>query len=101
MAWFRRITCRVNTYNTYCVVPIDGLPEFQSAEEWCMNYYNSNQCQAIQAIAQSKMSTYSKTYYNVNGAFALITVLMARCACSWCLSRKCRRRHFARQQAAQ
>jgi hypothetical protein len=76
MAWFRSKTCRINTYNTYCVVPIDGLPKFTSEKEWCMYYYNSNQCEEIRSTAQSKMSTYSKTFYNTNGAIALFTVLM-------------------------
>lgn len=84
MAWFRSKTCRVNTYNTYCVVPIDGLPKFTSEKEWCMYYYNSNQCEEIRSTAQSKMSTYSKTFYNTNGAIALFTVLMVRRVWSWC-----------------
>jgi hypothetical protein len=78
MAWFRSKACRTNTYNTYCVVPIDGRPEFESAREWCLNFYDSTSCKYIRDSAQFKMSTYSKTFYNSNGAITLVTVFMVR-----------------------
>lgn len=76
MAWFRSKTCRANTYNTYCIVPIDGLPQFDSETAWCEFYYNSNDCASIRETAQFKMSTYAKTFYNSNGAIAVFTVIM-------------------------
>lgn len=78
MAWFRSKTCRGNSYNTYCVVPIDGLPEFNSEEEWCLSYYDATSCEDIRNNAQFKLATYSKTFFVTNGAIAICTVIMVR-----------------------
>jgi hypothetical protein len=78
MAWFRSKTCKAGTYNTLCVVPINGLPEHNSEDEWCLAHYNSTRCAPIRNDAQRKMLAYSLTFYNVNGALGVLTVIMVR-----------------------
>lgn len=76
MAWFRREFCADDTYNTLCVVPIDGLPNFDNETQWCQNYYNSTICADIQDSALEKMETYSFFYYNLNAAIGLFLIIL-------------------------
>lgn len=76
MAWFRSKFCVQNTYNTECVVPIRGLPDFTSEDEWCKEYYDNMRCSGIKNNAQGKMIRFSYTFYNLNGAVGVITVLL-------------------------
>jgi small-conductance mechanosensitive channel len=76
MAWFRKQFCAQGTYNTLCVVPIGGWPIFDSQDEWCEFYYNTNTCAGIQSSAQTIMVAYSYVYYNINGGIGLFLVLL-------------------------
>jgi hypothetical protein len=76
MAFFRWKFCADNTYNTYCVVPIDGLPEFDNATDWCWGNFESYACSDIQDAAQGSMQTYSYIYYNANGAIGVFYIIL-------------------------
>jgi hypothetical protein len=76
MAWFRRKFCADDTYNTPCVVPIDGLPDFDNETQWCEHYHNSTACADIQDSAQGIMETYSYFYYNLNAAIGLFLIIL-------------------------
>lgn len=80
MAFFRWKFCADDSYNTLCVVPIDGLPDFDSEAAWCMNVTmnlnNSDACSDIQDAAQGLMQTYSYIYYNINGAIGVFYIIL-------------------------
>ena len=77
MAWFRLQFCADNTYNTLCVVPIDGLPGFNTTTAWCQYYYdNRTDCSTIQDSAQELMQTYSNLFYNINGAIGVVFIIL-------------------------
>ncbi len=75
-AWFRYKSCAPNTYNTLCVVPIDGLPFFDSANEWCDFYYNSTDCVSIRNAAQAKTTSWTLFYALMNGVLGVIVFLL-------------------------
>lgn len=81
-AWFRSNTCRNDTYNTLCVVPIDGLPLFDNETEWCEFYYNSTDCEGIRNEAQLEVSKHSYTYYLLNAVVGMIVFFLVRKICS-------------------
>lgn len=75
-AWFRYQTCAAGTYNTLCVVPIDGLPFFESEDEWCDFYYNSTACEPIRNAAQAKTNRGCLFYYLMNGIIGIVVFLL-------------------------
>lgn len=77
-AWFRSKTCAGGTYQTLCVVPIDGLPLFTTADEWCEFYYNSTACQGIRDDAQATTVRLSYFFYYMNGAVGIFVFLLVR-----------------------
>ena len=76
MAWFWSQICADNMYNTLCVIPIDGLPDFNMTTDWCNHNYNHTDCSTIQDSAQGLMQTYSYIFYNVNGAIGVFFVIL-------------------------
>jgi hypothetical protein len=84
MAWFRELFCYPDTYNTLCVVPVNGLPEFETEGEWCRKYYpdyDNATCENIREAAQNQMTIYAYTYFNVNGAVGVILVILVSVTC--------------------
>lgn len=75
-AWFRYQTCASGTYNTLCVVPIDGLPFFDSADDWCDFYYNSSACVPIRNAAQAKTNKWCLVFYLMNGILGIVVFLL-------------------------
>ena len=75
MAWFRSKLCG-DTYNTLCMVPIDGLPLFESEDDWCKAFYNSTDCARIRDDAQATMIPFAYSYFNANGAVAVALAVL-------------------------
>jgi hypothetical protein len=78
MAWFREWFCEPGTYNTLCVVPVDGLPKFSSETEWCEEYYQKDTCTGIRNAAQTQMARFAYSYYIINGSFGIAFVILVR-----------------------
>lgn len=75
-AWFRSKTCTGGTYNTLCVVPIDGHPFFRNETAWCEFYYNSTSCTAIRNSAQVKTNSFALSFYTLNGVLGILVLLL-------------------------
>jgi hypothetical protein len=63
MAWFRKLSCEADTYNTLCLVPSLGGQNFSSENEWCLDLFNSTKCSEIQDSAQSMVTKYLYSFY--------------------------------------
>lgn len=84
MAWFREEFCDPGTYNTLCVVPVNGLPQFTSEGDWCEEYYPNYDraaCQNIRDTAQTQTAIFAYTYFNINGAVGVIFVILVSVSC--------------------
>jgi len=64
MAWFRKVFCPDGTYNTLCIVPIDGGIIFPTEEEWCMHYYEAINCTVIRDTAQDRTVRSAFIFYS-------------------------------------
>ena len=63
MAWFRKEFCVDDTYETLCLVPIDGGQNFTSEELWCLDTFNATNCVDIRDAAQTEAARFMSIFY--------------------------------------
>jgi len=76
MAYFRELFCADNTYNTKCMVPIDGGLLFSTEEDWCRMNFNATDCSSIRDNAQQSMDYFVSCFFNINGFWGLFTIFL-------------------------
>jgi hypothetical protein len=75
MALFRKVSCAGDTYNTLCVVPVGGRPEYTSEDNWCNDLCNATNCTEIRNEAQDQVVTYMYLFYNICGSKSIGVVI--------------------------
>lgn len=68
MAWFRLVFCAPETYNSMCMVPINGgSPQVDSEEAWCKIHYplaaNATECTEIRDAAQNRVNSFLYMFF--------------------------------------
>ena len=72
----REIFCYPDTANDQCKVPILGGIDYPTEEAWCLDKYNQTNCEEIRDEAQREYNLTSRTFYTVNGIWALLLVVI-------------------------
>ena len=67
MAWLRKAFCEDGTFNTLCVVPVDGGENSTSELQWCVDTFNSTNCTDIRDSAQNEVTRFMYIFYSSCG----------------------------------
>ena len=79
LAWFRRVFCEpAETANTLCAVPITA-----NDTEYCINMFNSTECESIRANAQERMENVMLGYYYLNAVWGVCLIVLVSSVCLW------------------
>jgi hypothetical protein len=76
MAWFRRVFCQLGTADTTCAIPYRYQENNTLANDWCIEQYNSTECQALRMDATGKMATMSYTFIYINLAVGCVLIVL-------------------------
>lgn len=71
MAWFRNYFCEASTANNRCAAP--HVPNVTS---WCLDMFNSTDCEGIQSNAQNKMEAFMLSFYYINAIWGFLVVIL-------------------------
>jgi hypothetical protein len=66
----------VETYDTKCKAPINGGPEYDDTDSWCISEWGAFDCQDIREAAEKKFLSYMSVLMNINGSVGILEIML-------------------------